>query len=885
MPRHVARSRAVLVGILLLFFLSGACALTYEVVWMRMLTLVFGATTFATSTILASFFAGLALGGAYFGRVIDRGRHPLLVYAALEAGIGLCAFLMPWVFEGLTVVYIEVARLFGIGYYGLSLTRFAFSFLALMVPATLMGGTLPVMVKFFATDRERLGQRVAWLYSTNTLGAVVGAIAAGFFLILWMGVRETAYAAGVVNLLIAGVIFAIYRRSAGHPEAAQSRGPAELDSLGVDSVDLDPVEDAASAAPPSATLYPPPVTRIVLIAIGASGLCALALEVLWTRSLVFFLDNSTHAFTTILTAFLLGIGLGSLLIARATDRMERLVASLGVIEVLIGVTAILAIPLVASVPSVFEIMAGTTVDSTLPWRWMGMRFLNVLVVILVPTLLMGMAFPLAAKIYATRLDSLGTSLGNLYAVNTLGGVMGSLLAGFVLIPLIGVQNGIALVAALNVVIGIALIMVDPGLGARVKSMALISTVLLFGAVGTYAHTHGQATMTSYYEEVEDPEVLSYQEGIGATVKVYRDAFGNRTISVNGFPVAGTEVTMQEAQKSLAHLPLLVSNVSKPRVKVIGFGAGGTSWGMSRYDVERIDVVELVPAVPAQADFFPEINHGVMDDPRFNLILGDGRNHSLISEDEYDVISVDATSPKMAGNGSLYSLEFYELLAGNLSEDGVVVQWIPYHLLSDREVRMIAKTFAEVFPHATLWYTHYRQYFIIMGTQQPLRIDYMELARKLSTPEVQEDLAPLLVSDPMDVLSLFVMGEEKLTEWVADADINSDNHPYLEFMPAMAYFVSDMYRIQHNYNAWEARESVLPYLANLGGTQIERDAIAERVSRRYEASQHSILGDMLLSLGERDQARAEFLKAIQIDPTEKNYVDWIRNQAATRRPSR
>jgi spermidine synthase len=384
----------VRLAILALFFLSGACALVYEVVWMRMLTLVFGATAFATSTILASLFAGLALGGVYFGRLIDKGKNPLLVYALLEAGIGVFAFLMPLLFVGMRELYVAIAQRFGIGFYGISLVRFAFSFVILLVPATLMGGTLPVIVKFFATRPERLGWHVGQLYSMNTLGAVVGTLGAGFYLILHFGVREAAYVAGVVNLLIAGVVWALYWR-AGVQWAADGGATRST-----------PVPDA------SADAVPVRVAHLALWAIGISGFCALAFEVFWTRALVFFLDNSTHAFTTILTAFLLGIGIGSFIVARFVDKRKKLVAWLGWIEVLIGATAILAIPILSNLPYVFQRMADVTPDAWLPWKWMGVRFANSLTVMLVPTILMGMAFPLASKIYARNVATVGTALGN-----------------------------------------------------------------------------------------------------------------------------------------------------------------------------------------------------------------------------------------------------------------------------------------------------------------------------------------------------------------------------------------------------------------------------------------------------------------------------------------
>ncbi len=846
-PSDRGATRSVLLA---LFLLSGACALVYEVVWMRMLTLVFGVTAFATSTILASFFAGLALGGFYFGRVVDRGRRPLLVYGLLEIGVGVFAFLMPILLSGVTALYVGLARQLTLSHYQISLLRFALCFAVLLVPATLMGGTLPVMVKFFARRSETLGWNVGRLYSVNTFGAVLGALAAGFFLILLIGVKESAYAAGIVNLLIAGIAIAIDRRLA-------IREPAD----GVATAGATDREEAA---------YPPGTARLALWAIGVSGFCALALEVLWTRALVFFLDNSTHAFTTILTAFLLGIALGSLVIAAFVDTRKRLLAWLGVMQLAIGVSAALAIPILNNTTSVFQSMAGLPPDALLPWKWMGMRFVKTLSIMLVPTVLMGMAFPVAARICARSVGAVGSTLGSVYAVNTMGGVLGSVAAGFVLIPLIGMQHGILAVAALNLVLGVVLIAFEPALPARTRMRVAGSLGIAVPLIGIVVVTQGGTThLTSYYEGVDRPEVLSYVEGVGATVKVYRDRVGDKTLSVNGFPVAGTGLAAHDAQKPLAHFPLLLTTVPRPTVAIIGFGAGGTSWGITRYDVAAVDCIELVPAVLEAADWFPEINHGVLDDPRFSVILDDGRNHILVTDKIYDVISVDATTPKMAGNGSLYTRDFYELLRSRLSADGLVVQWLPFHLLSHAEMRMIAKTFMAAFPHTSLWFSPLRHHSILVGTQRRLEIDLQALQRKLAMPAIQQELAYFApATDPLDVLSWYVMGDDALARYVGDARVNSDNHPYLEFTPALAYFASDLYRVRNLLTMREGRESAAPLLVNLGDSEEEVAAVREGVQRRFEAVHFSIGGDVYATLGRRSEALTEYSKALAIDPLEK-----------------
>jgi len=516
-------------------------------------------------------------------------------------------------------------------------------------------------------------------------------------------------------------------------------------------------------------------------------------------------------------------------------------------------------------------MAGVSLDSLLPWKWMAARFVNSLAVMLVPTVLMGMAFPLAARIYTRRLGSVGTSLGNIYAINTMGGVLGSAIAGFVLIPVVGVQNSVVLIAAVNAAMGVVLILAEPGLTRAGRNVSAGVAGAVFLVAGGALLTGGKLVLTSYYEGKETGAVLSYEEGIGATVKVYRDIYGDRIISINGFPVAGEPPEYQDAQKALAHFPLLLSEASSPRVLIIGFGAGGTSWSVLQHDVASVDCVELVPAVPRAAHFFPTVNHGVLDEPKYNLILNDGRNHVMVTDKEYDVISIDATSPKMAGNGSLYALDFYELLKERLSGDGIVAQWIPHHLLSDGEVKMTARSFMTAFPHATLWFSPLRQNAVLIGTKDELWIDYRRVEAAFADEVIRQELASVNVADPVGFLSGFLMGEDALADYVGGIGDNTDNHPVLEFTPALSYFLADAFRLRNVFDFREGRETILPWLVNLGDTEEEVAAVREAIQRRFDAVGFSINGDIALVLGERERAIAEYSQALTVDPLERNWL--------------
>jgi len=837
--------------ILILFFLSGACGLIYEVVWLRMLTLMLGATAFATSTVLASFMAGLALGSFYFGRFIDRRRDPLKVYALLEAGIGIYALLVPLIFSGLINIYVSIYQHFHISYYLFSLLQFILSFLVLLIPATLMGGTLPVISRFFVKRLKRLGWNVGSLYSMNTLGAVVGCFSAGFFLIAVFGVKEAAYIAALINLLIAGTVLALNR------------------GLRLSEIEDENPEKGKKERKEAKEVYSPKIGRLVLWAFALSGFCALAYEVLWTRALVFFLGNTTYAFTTMLTTFLCGLALGSFVIARFTDTRRKLLALFGLIEILIGLFAILSIPLFGKVDSVNESIASILFAEITWWRWTGLAFIGSFLIMLVPTFLMGATFPLVSKMYTRSLRILGKAIGNVYSVNTIGAVFGSFIAGFMLIPLIGIQKSIILIASINTVIGVIIILSEPLMKYRHKLGMIIGFGLSFVAMGVSFLSFGQFAFTSVNEEAS--EVLYYKEGAAATVKVYRDELGDKNLSIDGFPVAGTSLGLHDIQKTLAHLPLLLSNVPSPRVLIIGFGAGGTSWGVTQHTVKEVDCVELVPGVVEAAGYFPEINHNVLNDPKFNLIMGDGRNYVLVTDKKYDVISVDATSPKCAGNGSLYALEFYKLCKKTLSKDGLIVQWLPFHLLSDEEITTITKTFKTVFPHTTLWFTPYKWYCILVGTQEELEINFASLSDKLEMKNVKQDLEQLNVTDPFAFLDCFVMDEEAVTEYVGDAKINTDDHPYVEFFGPRGFYT--MYTmeeciIQNISSISKFRGSAFPLLTNIGETDEEIITVREKLERWFEATGHSISGQLLAYKGMPERAIVEYGKTLLINPEDK-----------------
>ena len=455
--------------ILLCFFFSGLASLIYQVLWVRQLGLIFGTTLQSVSTVLAIFMAGLALGSYLFGKIADRVSSPIRLFAFLEMGIGVYVMLIPLIFMALNAVQVSIYAVLPVGHVGVTLLRILGCFIVLIVPTTLMGGTLPVIAKFFVRNESELGGGVGNLYFINTLGAVSGAFLAGFFLIPYIGVLASTFLAASIDFAV-GVIFYLLHRYKLKP--VEEPLPA-----------VEIVREAEEVVPVAVTVpqqlskkrlkrlqrierrmkqlnlsgYSRTMKLVVLVGFGFGGLASLSLEVSWTRVLSMVMGSSTYAFSLMLTAFLLGIALGSSIAARFIDRVRQPWVHFFAVQALIGISIVIINPLLGRMPLLFvRIFPGLAANF---WALQVVQFLLLLLLMLIPTLLMGAAFPIAARIYADDTEHLGGSVGRLYAGNSFGSMVGPLLTGFVIIPLIGVQWSVSLVAMIYLVIAGAVFVV------------------------------------------------------------------------------------------------------------------------------------------------------------------------------------------------------------------------------------------------------------------------------------------------------------------------------------------------------------------------------------------------------------------------------------------
>jgi len=755
-----------------LFFISGATALIYEVVWARMLTQIFGNTTHAIATVLSAFMGGLALGSYVLGRLADTPRNAFLLYGALEAGVGIYGLVIPALFALTRLAYSRLYGLAEASSTAFTLVLFCLCFAVILLPTALMGATLPMLSRFCVTRFASLGRRIGHLYAINTLGAVLGCALSGFYLIPEVGLRGSVRLAATLNLGIAAVVvLTVLLTRDAIPEAA----------------------DEEAAEPPVAA------TRsfldiALLTAFAFSGAAAMVYENAWTRALTLVIGMSTYSFTVMLTTFLVGLGVGSLLYARWWGTRDVGVAGFGLLQLLIALTALATIPLFERLPFLFlRLRQGFGASFE---QFLSIQIALSSLVMIAPTLLLGTTFPIVARIYTQSLYRIGSSVGTAYASNTLGAILGAFLGGFVLIPAIGVQNSIGLAVIVTAAVGVLLVALDTRVQTRRRLsiagamfLVAVAAVLSFrtwdkkvmtSGVAIYVHNYAALPTDSLRREWMDrDDLLYYKEGLTATISVHKDA-GTPYLyeKTNGKVDASFGDT--PTQLMVGYLPMFHNPTAK-RVLVIGLGSGMTAKAVAAFPVERLEVVEIEPAVIEAARHFSEKNGRIHDDPRVRFVLADGRNYLLAARNKYDVIISEPSNPWIAGIGNLFTREYYQEALSMLNEGGVFGQWMHTYAMVPEDLRMVYRTFAEVFPDVSLWAVNDSD-MILIGTARPQRLRYADLQATLaSRPVAREDFRDLGFLDAYSLMAMYLMPKASLLKMAGDAAYNLDDFPRLEFL--------------------------------------------------------------------------------------------------------
>lgn len=738
----------------LLFFLSGVSGLVYQVLWLRVLALVFGVTTWAAATVLSSFMGGLALGSFAGGRLADRSRTPLLWYGLAEILVGLSALATPAALELLVRLYAAVHPLVQPTPVLLVLVRFLLSFVVLMVPTTLMGATLPLVIKSTLLRGRGLGEGASLLYGSNTAGAIAGALLAGFGLIGGVGIRASFALAAALNVLV------------GVAAAASSRS---LSPRGDGAVAAATARTEAALTPDDARL-PAGARRFVLVAFAVSGFAALALEVIWFRVLVLFIQVSTYAFTIMLATVLGGIALGSYAVAPLMRRVLRWPALLVIVELAIGVASAASLATLAWSYDV-RAWANPLVGSLRADSDMALMLVTSVLAILPATLLMGIAFPIGLRLYAGDSEpTAGERVGLFYSLNVFGAILGSVSAGFVLLPRLGSQKSLFVVSALSLAAGLLLLAALPRGRRALPGAAGALAVLLFAwAVRSTPDPFSVELGYRYPGE----RLLWHEEGVQTTVTVHERWDGTRLLYLDGIPQADDRPGMILLHRLIGLLPLALHPDPKDAL-VVGLGGGATPGAVSRHEGVRVDVVELSEAVVRSSEWFRHLNDDVLRRPNVTLRIDDGRNYMLLSSKRYDVITADIIHPFHAGSGNLYSVDYFRLARSSLRDGGLMLQWVgPF---PESQYRLVVGAFAAAFPEATLW----AQGSLMVGSVGPLRLDPAAFERKLENPSTRQALEAVGLGRFESLVDLYWGGPEEIRRYLGSGPVLTDDQPMVEY---------------------------------------------------------------------------------------------------------
>jgi len=754
--------------IMLIYFCSGVCSLIDEVVWVRLLKLTLGNTVYASSIVVSMFMAGLALGALVMSRYADRTTRPLRIYAFLEVIATVSALSLPWLLRVADGAYRWYFARMNPSPTHLLVVQAAVSAGILLLPAMVMGSTLPLLGRYVTTLQQRVGRLVGRLYALNTFGATVGCFLAGFVLIKAFGVMGALYIAAAVNLLVALGGWVLSR-----------------------SHDAKPAPPEEPLAPPSAepaglTRYAGRKQYVLMLAFFLSGLVSIGYELIWMRSIIFMLGGFTYVFSAVLTIYLLGNVIGAWIGSRLSKRLTNPAVGFGISLACLGLLGVFYIPWMVTWNGSIASHVAAALSGLLSRPGAKATFgpmLHSTALFLAPALTMGIGFPLALQAWSNFRHKVGQTTGTVYAVNTIGAVLGGVVTGFVLIPLLGVQLSIIVLGLGAIWLGVAMVQlfaVDIAVRQRIGCV-VVAVVLTMMAVRIPPQL-----FTYQFIGSKGRKLLAVKEGVTTTVSVHQNTQGLRMLATSGIKVAGdARGVFRIPQKMLGHFGILL-NSNTAQVLSVGYGAGETTACMSLHDLDRIECVEISPELVEMAlKFFSHINLGDKLHEKVNMIYMDAKNYLHVTDNRYDLIVNDCINPKLfAGNASLYTIEYLRDALDHLNPGGMFATYLPVTEMPISCTNSVLGTICEVFPYVTVWFPTTApsgyDFWYVVGSSQPQMFSPRYIDEQLSKQAVRKSAGLMNLVNSHYVLSCYIGDQDDLRRYLTNYTVNSDYRPFVEF---------------------------------------------------------------------------------------------------------
>ncbi|MEO6462386.1 MAG: fused MFS/spermidine synthase, partial [Candidatus Eisenbacteria bacterium] len=788
--------------VILAFFVSGASSLMLEVVWSKALGHVIGNTLQAITTVVASYMGGLALGAAWAGRSGLGQKRPVLAYGVLEMGIGLFGIASPYLIRALDAPLGAAYAAFGAASPAYAGIRFLVTFGLLLVPTTMMGATLPILVSW-GTRRADLARVLGTLYAVNTAGAVAGTVLAGFILLPAIGLSRTALLAGLISLTLGAVMALLDRR---RDIAAETSPPAGAPTT----------TTTAARSKTHVVVDPAERPRLMLVLFALSGAVSLSTQIAWTRVAAILIGSSVYSFTLVLATFLVGISAGAALVVPWIARRGASWRLFAVLQWIAAAGILYASVRIADAP--WSLLANVvSMNGRVQWLWLQESLL--LAGFMLPACLaFGAIFPVATRLSVLPGDTPSHTTGRAYGWNTMGTITGALLTGYVLMRVIGMRGTLLAVGGTALVIGCIAWFAAPARprkrssipeGAPIAALAVPALVvasfvvaaffappwnrglLAIGVFRPLIASNAERAMTpaaarqSLRDMMAMEDLLSFEEGSSATVSVHRTKSEPPIVAirVNGKTDASTSIDMKT--QILAGQVAMMWATDSARVAIVGYGSGVTVGSALTHPLRSLDCIELEPAVLAADRFFRPYNGDPMSDPRLAVHVEDGRTFIARSRQPYDVIISEPSNPWLAGVNNLFTVDYYRLVRRALAPAGVFCQWIQFYEMSSVTVSSLARSLNEVFPEAQVFLSN--RDLLLVATRDGRPLDVAHVAERLVRPNVARDLARADVKTVGDLVALRLTDLPGLIPVLPPAPLNLDDRPFVEYRAPIDFY--------------------------------------------------------------------------------------------------
>lgn len=752
-----------------IYFLSGICMLTYEVLWFRMLQSAFGNTFSAFTIIMTVFLAGLALGADLMGKHAEKVRNRLKTYALIEFGITISSIAFPFLLQLVNFLYKWIFNSIGISPVWLSVIQIILSSVILFIPTILIGAGLPLLGRHISTGNSNIGKKVGGLYAVNILGAVLGCLFTGFIFIRIFGVYGTLLMGAGLNLLIvilAGLLSRLKNQMQTESQTNENQMPESSQRL-------------------SSFAY-----RMILTIVILSGLIGFGYEIIWIRSASLIMGGTTYIFSTVLAIYLLASGLGALTASSSTRKFKNPVNGFGFSMFIIGIYGLFYF--------CFLNCWHSNVGPQILHNWIAPYFTNPafskfayhflagIFLFFVPSFFMGFSFPFILQIYGKIKNNTGESTGAAYSLKTIGSLLASLLVGFIALPLIGMEISISILALTAIWSTALLFTFLSNRNFRKIAPFLGLAFILTSTTGSILLIKKDFLKNIVHSSIKDCKLLEYREDLQTVIGVHETESGMRQLTSSGLLIAANTDGFRVTQKVLGHVGFLL-NKNAQSIFAVGYGSGESIKNMTLHEPRQIDVAEISPQVPQlAARYFRDINLGRdYNNSRINLFTMDAVNYLSITDKKYDLIVSDAIYPqRFAGNSLLYSREYFEAAKNHLNEHGLMLCWIPIMEIPVSSIESILGTFYESFPYIQIWYfanspAKYN-FLLLIGSEDKPQFSPAYIEQQLADRKIKASTEFIQFYDSQYILSSFITDQDSIKSNFSPYSPNKMDRPFIEF---------------------------------------------------------------------------------------------------------